>query len=50
MSIQELTHEKNVLEEQFNEYKNILKEVYDNMEELSEKYNQIDEIIKQKNG
>ena len=38
MSVEELTHEKSVLEEQFNEYKNLLKEVYDNMTELSEKY------------
>lgn len=50
MSVEELTHEKSVLEEQFNEYKNLLKEVYDNMTELSEKYNQIDKILKQKNG
>ncbi len=50
MTTQELIDEKNALEGQFNEYKSLLEEVYNNMEELSQKYNQIEEILKQRNG
>lgn len=50
MSNEELKLEMKSLENSFNEYKNLLKEVYDNMSELSEKYNKIEEILKQRNG
>lgn len=50
MSNSELENEKKNLQETFTEYHNILKEVYDNMYELSEKYNEIERILTERNG
>ena len=50
MTDKELQEEMNTLEENFNGYKNLLQEVYDNMCEMSEKYAIIQEILKNRNG
>lgn len=50
MSNKELSDELATLEESFDEYKILLEEVCTNMSELSEKYNNIKEILDKRNG
>ena len=47
---EELGNELVSLEENFNEYKHLFAEVYENMSALSEKYNKIQEILNNRNG
>ena len=46
----ELENELKTIESSFNEYKKLLEEVYDNMTELSDKYNKIKEVLDRRNG
>lgn len=50
MTDEELGNELVSLEENFNEYKHLFAEVYENMSALSEKYNKIQEILNNRNG
>lgn len=50
MTDEELGNELASLEENFNEYKHLFAEVYENMSALSEKYNNIQEILNNRNG
>lgn len=50
MTTQELKEKQASLENEFKEYQSILKEVYENMYQLSSEYNEINEILKQRNG
>ena len=50
MSNTELEEELSKIESDFNEYKNLLNDVYENMSELSDKYNKINEILTSRNG
>lgn len=50
MTDEELGNELASLEENFNEYKHLFAEVYENMSALSEKYNKIQEILNNRNG
>lgn len=50
MSNEELKNELITTENNFNEYKKILEEVYFNMSELSDTYNKIKEILDRRNG
>lgn len=50
MSNNELENELKTIEANFNEYKDLLREVYINMSELSDKYNKINDILTSRNG
>lgn len=50
MSNSELENELKITESNFDEYKNLLKEVYENMSALSDKYNNIKQILDSRNG
>jgi hypothetical protein len=50
MTNSELEQEQKKLQETFNEYHTILKEVYDNMYELAEKNDEITSILQERNG
>jgi archaellum component FlaC len=50
MSNSELENELKTVENDFNGYKKLLKEVYEGMSELSDKYNNIKQILDNRNG
>lgn len=50
MSNSELENELKTVEKDFNDYKKLLKEVYEGMSELSDKYNNIKQILDNRNG
>lgn len=50
MTNSELRDELSNVENNFNEYRKLLEEVYDNMSELSDQYNKIKEILETRNG
>lgn len=50
MSNSELENELKTVEKDFNDYKKLLKEVYEGMSELSDKYNNIKQILDSRNG
>ena len=49
MTNEELEKELKDTEYKFNKYKEILKQVYSDMSELSENYNKIEQILKDRN-
>ncbi len=49
MTNEELEKELKDTEYKFNQYKEILKQVYNDMSELSENYNKIEQILKDRN-